>query len=178
MKWIKIIIIVWISFSSAQLFSQKHSENTKNKGEHTTKNDIAAFLGTTYIIESGFILPTLGIEYVRKINKYIGIGVLTEFELGSHIIAVDELSLEQQEISRESAILVLPSLYFNVHHLIASVGYGIELEKNENLAMLKVSLLYAFEFKNDKWLFVPSLSWDHTKRFNSLVYGFSVARRF
>lgn len=172
-------MIASISFYNANLHAQNHIENKDNLEKYLHhKNDIAGFVGTTFIIESGFILPTFGIEYVRKLNSYVGLGILGEFEVGSHIIAIDENSNEEQEISRESAVLLLPSAYFMYNHFVVSLGYGVEFEKSENLAMLKVSLLYAFEFKNDKWLFVPSISWDHTKRFNSLVYGFSVARRF
>lgn len=179
MTWIRILIIALISLFNVNLHSQKHFEHKNdNEGEHLHKNDIAGFLGTTYILESGFILPTFGIEYVRKLNPYFGLGILGEFEVGSHIIAIDEHSQEQQEISRQSAVLLLPSVYLIYHHFIVSVGYGVEFEKNENLAMFKLGILYAFEFKNDKWLFVPNISWDHTKRFNSIVYGFSIARRF
>jgi hypothetical protein len=174
-----IALLILISPLLAPLNAQEHSGKHTSASEHFShKNDIAGFAGGTYIIESGFFLPTFGIEYVRKINSYFGVGVITEIELGSHIISTDEDTHEQKEVNRESAFLVLPALYFKAGNFVTSIGYGIEFEKNENLGLLKLSAMYVLELKNDKWIVIPSISWDHTDKFNGLVYGVSLARRF
>lgn len=173
---LSLIIITNANFSN--LLAQEHKENHKsNSTAFHHKNDIAGFFGATYIIESGFLLPTIGLEYVRKINSFIGIGIIGEVELGSHIITIDEHSHEKTEINRETAFLLLPSIYFITGNFVFSGGYGIEFEKNENLVLTRLSLMYILELKNELWFVVPSFSWDHTKHFNGLVYGFSIARR-
>lgn len=178
-----IALAILINTQFNLLIAQDHSSEYKNKnkassGHLLNKNDIAGFAGATYIFGSGFILPTFGIEYVRNLNSLIGIGFIAEIEVGSHIIAVDETCHEEHELSRESAFLLLPAIYFKTGHFVTSIGYGIELEKHENLGLLKISAMYVLELKNDNWLVVPSVSWDHTNKFDGIVYGFSIARRF
>lgn len=174
-----IVLLILISTRFSPILAQEHSEDHKSSLEQSdNKNEIGGFFGSTYIIESGFVLPTVGLEYVREINSYFGIGIIAEVELGSHIIAIDEETQEEEEVSRESASLLLPAIYFTVHNFVISIGYGIEFEKNENLGLLKLTAMYVLELKNDKWIVVPAFSWDYTSRFNGLVYGFSVGRRF
>jgi len=135
-------------------------------------NLVTVFVGNTIIRPSGFNLPTLGLEYIRKLNNYIGIGVMAEVEIGSHIIMVDEHNGVQTEVERNSAVLIIPAAFFQVYKgLILSVGYGGEFEKNENLGLLKTSIEYKLYLKNERFLVIPTISWDHTSRFNGLVYG-------
>ena len=159
--------------------AQDHSTQSPSKENHFDhKNDIAGFAGATYILESGFYLPTFGVEYVRKINPNFGVGVIAEIEVGCHIISIDEDSHESVEVNRESAFLLLPALYFKTGNIVASVGYGVEFEKTENLALLKLSLMYCLRLQDENWVVAPNVSWDHTIHFNGLVYGVSIARLF
>ena len=168
-----------INVNKNLLFSQDHLENqTLTEKTQKHKNDLAGFIGATYIFESGFVLPTIGIEYVRKINSHLGIGIITEFEIGSHIISSNEENHEEINVERSSALLALPTLYYMIGHFAFSAGYGIEFEKSENLGLLKFTINYALELKNEDWIILPNVSWDHTSVFDGLVYGFSVARRF
>ena len=173
-------ILISIHFNSliAQEHPVAHTSSIKDSHHFSHKNEIAGFAGATYIFHSGFVLPTFGVEYVRNINSFLGIGVIAEIEVGSHIIGEDERSHQQQEISRESAFLLLPALYFKTGNFVSSIGYGVELEKSENLGLLKISAMYILELQNEKWIVIPSISWDHTSKFDGLVYGFGVARRF
>ena len=168
-----------ISSTIISLNAQEHNAHSnKNIAHHIHKNDVAGFIGATYIFESGFVLPTFGVEYVRKLNPYFGIGAIAEMEVGSHIISMDQSSNEQAEVERESAFLLLPALYFTTGKFVASIGYGVELEKSQNLGLLKVTAYYVLDLKKDYWYAIPSLSWDYTSQFNGLVYGFNIARSF
>lgn len=171
------LLALLISFSITTSKAQEHDSN-KSMAHHVHHNDLAAFFGATYIFESGFVLPTFGIEYVRKINPHFGVGFISEIELGSHIISMDEISHEEAELIRESALLILPALYFQTGNFITSVGYGVELEKNENLGLFKLTAMYVLKLKQDTWFVVPSVSWDYTTKFNGLVYGFNIAKAF
>lgn len=173
-----LLILVSNLMFSPLLGQNSHNEASKGKESLHHKNDLAGFIGATYIFETGFVLPTFGVEYVRKINSHIGIGAIAEIEVGSHIISMNEETLEEDEVSRESAFLIAPTVYFMAGNFIGSIGYGVELEKNENLALLKISAMYALPLKNENWIFVPNVSYDYTSRFCGLVYGFSVARSF
>jgi hypothetical protein len=115
---------------------------------------------------------------MKPTNSNFGVGIISEIEIGSHIITTDESSHEQVEVNRESAILLLPSLYFITGNLVFSAGYGIEFEKSENIGLFKLSAMYILHLKNDGWHVIPNISWDHTRLFDGLVYGFSVGRSF
>lgn len=178
-KNILFVIVFLVSIGINNTTAQSHSTLPISTQDHNFhKNDIAGFAGATYICESGFFLPTFGIEYVRRINSYMGIGVIGEIEVGSHIISKNEQSHETIEVNRESAFLLCPAIYIKTGNFVASVGYGIEFEKSENLALLKISLMYGLHLQDKRWIVLPNISWDHTIHFNGLVYGVSFARVF
>ncbi|GEM_PF-7069085 len=147
--------------------------------EVNRKNDISVFVGNTIIAQSGFNLPTVGIEYVHEITHHFGIGVIAEAEIGSHIIEKNENGDIISRVDREGAILVLPTAFFNVYKgLTFYAGYGVELEKRENLGLMKVGLEYKFALKNPRWMVLPNVSWDHTRLFDGVVYGVSFGYKF
>ena len=178
-KTLLFVIVLLVINGINNTSAQSHSTLPISTQEHPHhKNDIAGFAGATYICESGFFLPTFGIEYVRSVNSFMGIGVIGEIEVGSHIISKNENSHESIEVNRESAFLLCPAIYFKTGNFVTSVGYGIEFEKSENLALLKVSLMYSLYLQDERWIVLPNISWDHTIHFNGLVYGVSFARVF
>jgi len=161
-----IILLFW---GINPLLAQEHNEETL---EHEPRNFLGLFIGNTIIVESSFQLPTIGVEYVRELTPTIGIGLTAELEIGSHIIQKDELGVVISEVEREAAGLILPSIFIKVYKsLIFTAGYGVEFETNENLALAKAGLEYKLRMHNPNWLILPSVSWDHTKLFNGVVYG-------
>ncbi|MCF6352649.1 MAG: hypothetical protein L3J06_06530 [Cyclobacteriaceae bacterium] len=179
-----LIFIVFFSLGvclSVNLFAQEH-ENTDThqvEEEHERQNFAAFFVGNTIIAQSKYQMPTIGLEYIREINHRIGIGIVVELEIGSNIIQKNEKGNIIAEVQRQSAFLVLPTVFFKVYKdLTVTIGYGIEFEKNENLALGKIGLEYAFKMHNPNWLILPSVSWDHTKVFDGVVYGVTVGYLF
>jgi hypothetical protein len=163
-------IIAVLTLLSNPLFAQfEHNEET-HKVEH--KNAATIFVGTTIIHPSGFNLPTIGIEYVREVNYFLGVGLISEVEIGSHIVQKNEDGTAETEVERSGAFLVLPAVFIRLHKgLILSGGYGVEFENHENLGLLKVSLEYEFFLEHPRWIVLPTISWDHTKLFDGFVYG-------
>ncbi|RLD21786.1 MAG: hypothetical protein DRI71_08425 [Bacteroidetes bacterium] len=165
-----LIIMALIVALSNPLFAQLEYNEETHKVEH--KNAIALFVGNTIIAPSGFNLPTIGVEYVREVNYFIGAGLIAEVEIGSHIVLENEEGYMVSEVERKGALLVLPAIFFRLHKgLILSAGYGVEFENHENLGLLKVSLEYELFLKNPRWIVLPTVSWDHTHLFNGFVYG-------
>lgn len=173
-----LIIIAVVLFTANPTFAQ-HANPTEEDEVLHHKNIMGVFVGNTIISPSGFNLPTIGIEYVREVNHNFGIGLIAEVEIGSHIIQKGETGAIVSEVKRESAFLVLPAAYFRLYKgLILSAGYGVELEKNEDLALFKLSIEYKLAMKNEQWIVLPTLSWDHTRLFNGWVYGVNFAYIF
>ena len=163
-------IIAVLALLSNPLFAQFEHNEESHKVDH--KNAAALFVGSTIITPSGFNLPTIGMEYVREVNYFIGVGIISEVEIGSHIVQKSEDGTAETEVERKGAFLVLPAVFIRLHKgLILSGGYGVEFEDNENLGLIKVSLEYEFFLEHPRWIVLPTISWDHTQHFNGFVYG-------
>ena len=179
----RIVPLIVIGLLSGPINNTLLSQEKAKESQHEValeegKNEIGFSIGTTYIFESGFILPTFGIEYLHELNSSLAIGLLSEIELGSHIISMNEEINEMIELERKCAVLVLPVLYYQMGNFGLYAGYGIEFEQEENLGLFKVGASYVLKLKNEDWAIVPSVSWDHTKLFEAFVYGFTFAKRF
>lgn len=168
-----------------QGFSQEETNHsTEEKPSHSAgrypKNFALVFIGSTHIWPSGINMPTFGVEYGRKVFKNFGVGITVEYEAGQHIISKDEHTEETVDITRENSILLIPTIeYAFFHHFfILTVGYGVEFEKKENLALFKVGLSVNLALKNKYWYVLPSVSYDRTKRYDGLIYGFALGRAF
>jgi hypothetical protein len=165
-----LIALALILMLANPLFAQSEHKKEHHSGNY--KNVITLFVGNTLIKPSGFNLPTLGMEYVRQVNGFMGVGVMAEAELGSHIIMVNEHNGNVTQVDRKGAILVIPAVFFHVYKgLIVSMGYGMEFESSENLGLYKISFEYKLSMKEDRFIVLPTVSWDHTSRFDGWVYG-------
>ncbi len=178
------LIVIAFLFVGSLVSSPLSAQKISREGQHTSdenepRNLIGVFVGNTSIVQSRFNLPTIGIEYVREINHNFGIGVISEFEIGSHIIQKNEEGDVVSEVERESAFLILPTTFIRVYNnLIFTAGYGIEFEKGKNLGLLKLGFEYVLYLKDPKWRVLPSVSWDHTKYFDGVVYGVTFGYTF
>jgi len=169
----KIAFLFFLSSVFSVLTAQEtHQNHPKKTHQLENKNCVGLFVGNTSLVQSGFHLPTVGVEYFREFNHYFGLGIISEFELGTHIIQKSDEDVIISEVERESAILILPTACIRVHKgLLFKIGYGIEFEKNHNLGLLKVGFDLVLKLQDPNWRVVPSVSWDHTKYFDGVVYG-------
>ncbi len=174
------LVFAFTLFLSTSTFSQEIIKpKHQSPPSHDTRNFIGLFVGNTSIVQSGFHLPTIGLEYVREITPNFGLGIITEYELGTHIVQENEAGQIVSEVEREQAFLILPSAFIRIYKgLIFSAGYGVELEHKQNLALSKIGLEYALPLQNFNWKVVPSVSWDHTRLFDGVVYGFIIGCAF
>lgn len=170
--------VVLLSYTS--LYAQHENESeSKMEQETEASNVVGFFAGNTIITQSGFKLPTIGFEYVREITPRVGIGLSAELELGSHVIQKDEEGDVVSEVEREAAVLILPSVFVRVYKgLIVTAGYGVEFERNENLALMKLGFEYKLRMHDPNWMILPQVSWDHTKLFDGVVYGVTFGYAF
>ena len=163
-----ILIVLGAHHTTAQEYQKEHAQNF-----------VGFFVGNTIIVQSGFQMPTIGVEFVREVSPNIGIGIVAEYEFGSHIVQRNEGGSVISEVEREGAFLILPSAFFKIYKgLILTVGYGVELEKHENLILSKVGLEYKFQMDDPNWIILPSVSWDHTELFDGAVYGVTFGYKF
>ncbi len=165
-------VLILILFNLHLLFAQ-HEENDAGE-KHEEKrfnNEISMYYGSTYFVKSGFNIPTIGVDYSRRLNSFLSITVLADFELGSHIVE-EETGGDVLEVERERALLLMPGLGFKVvKELTLFAGYGVEVEKSETLGLLRFGAGYKLKLKNERWLAEPYCYWERTHLFNALGYG-------
>jgi len=167
-----IITLLFVSNSGLSQEENEHHEKSR------LKNVVLVFAGSTHIVQSGINMPTFGVEYGHRILKNIAIGGIIEYEAGQHII-MHQANGEDVDITRTNSLLIIPTVYYIVHHLVVfSFGYGLEIETEDNLALLKVGMGLELQLKNPRWIVYPNVSWDHTSHYDGIVYGFSLGYGF
>ena len=154
------------------LSAQDHIMDSDKEHGSKHKNIIGVFAGNTVLYQSNLHLPTIGVEYIHEITPHFGVGVISEVEIGYHVLENKNTANETSILHRESAFLIAPAAFLRVYKgLIAQVGLGVEFEHQENLLLMKLGVEYKLEMKNPKFYILPSLSWDHTKHLDGVVYG-------
>lgn len=126
-------------------------------GEEEYKNILSINVGESFIAKGagidnlnakGHLVPSIGLDYFRKINTRWEIGVMLDWELGTYIIP------HKENLEREHALIaVATTTYSFAPTWCAFVGAGIELEQHENLPVLRLGLEKQFHLNNG-W-FIP-----------------------
>jgi hypothetical protein len=169
---------VFLAHSS---FAQEENEEHTNEATHEEgRHAIFLGFGWTHIPQggnledaeaSGFLVPTIGLDYLYKIAPKWEIGTMMDLEL-DHYLVVD------QELERENAfIATVIGLYRVIPHLSVFAGAGIELEHHENLAIFRVGIDSPFYLKKG-WVIVPSFAYDAKKGYDTWSLKISFGKEF
>jgi len=116
-----------------------------------------------------FVVPTFGLNYDYFFNPSWGIGlhndiVLQQFKVERHD--------DERELIRQNPVAMCGIISIKPHHRWTLLGgYGIELEKNENISLFRFGLEYAIPLK-DNWELCFSAEYDHKiKAYSSFMFG-------
>jgi hypothetical protein len=181
MKFSFVILLqaLFLTSLSAQHDTETISETQQ---EAESKNFFGLFLGNTVLYQTNIHLPTVGVEYVREIGPRLGLGAILEVEIGYEVIDDKTSTTPSTLYTRETAILFQPAIFYRLYRgFIVSAGYGVEFENTEDeelLGLFKVGVEYRLRMQNPHWFVLPSLSWDHTSRYDGVVYGLVFAYKF
>jgi len=171
-----IVIIVFVSDSMAQEI-EHHSGNHHLKNTHRITPMMAyAFINNSFIDQSSEILiaPALGLNYDYFINSRWGLGLHSE-------ILLQQFKYEhhgnKKEVVRENPVGISGVLLYKPHHRwTIFTGYGIEIEKNENIDMIKLGTEYGIEMAKN-WEVGFSLEFDFKPNaYNSLLFGIGFSK--
>ena len=168
-KAILIIVFTFISFITT---AQEH---------HFKHFRISPVLSHTYIPTStsdgnkAVIVPTIGLDLEYWINEKWGLGLHNDLELETFEIEKEhELFVEKEY----PVVLTLDALYKFHENWVLVLGTGVELEKQENLFIVRTGLEYEIEFGNH-WDVSPTVLYDY--RANDLgtwAIGIGIGKRF
>ena len=133
---------------------------------------MANSLITNHVTENSegiFVIPTFGINYDYFFHKRWGIGVHSDIILQQFKI---ERHNSRQEIVRQNPIALCAIVSFKPHPRWTIMGgYGIELERNENINLYRFGLEYGIPLP-DNWELGLGAEYDHKiGAYSSFMFG-------
>lgn len=173
-KKVKIPILIACVILMLSMTSAKGQEN------ESCKHLLGAGFGFTFVKvtvqgstseASGLFVPTVSLDYDYRLNPKWALGFMSAIEF-------DKYYVTDNQIERENALnLVLVGKYNFTRYFGIFAGGGIELEKHDNLAVLRLGLEYAIDV-GKHWALVPKLHFDFKENYNTWSLRLNFARRF
>ena len=178
----KIVLSILLLLVFLKTFSQHGQEDHSSRHGHEAPYQkitlvMANSLITNRVTENAegiFVIPTFGVNYDYFFHKRWGIGVHTDIILQQFKI---ERHNNKQEIVRQNPIALCGILSFKPHpRLIFMGGYGIELEKNENINLFRFGLEYGIPLP-DNWELGIGAEYDHKiNAYSSIMFGVAFSK--
>ena len=182
----KKILFIILLVVTATIYSQENDISIESEFEgELKKHSLALALGHTYI--SGGITednrqwisaPSFAIHYNYKINKNWTIGLHNDIIIESFII--ENPSSSDDELAREYPISnILIGIYEFSENWGVALGAGIEWEKNENFALLRMGIEYGVDLKNPNYNLFFMLNYDLLiEGYDSFNFGIGINKFF
>jgi hypothetical protein len=122
------------------------------------------------------IIPAWGLNYDYIFHHRWGVGIHSELLLQQFKI---ESHSDNKELIRENPVSISGVITFKPHHKWSVLaGGGVELESEENIAVLKTGIEYGIELIND-WELGLSFELDHKiDTYNSWLFGVGFSKLF
>lgn len=167
---------------AAQSAAQQADQGNKKPAlwEHDHKHLLGAGVGFTLVPlgnqlgktdARGLFTPNVGLEYFYRVNRRWGAGFIGVIELDHYVVTDDQLE-------RENAMnLTLVGMYTPARYLDVFLGGGVEIEKHENLALLRLGAQYSI-LVGQHWALIPRAYFDFKGNYNTWTLTTSFARRF
>ncbi|MCL7763342.1 porin family protein [Polaribacter sp. Z014] len=164
-----IIVLTFISFiATAQEENFKHFR-------------VSPVLSHTFIPTSTsdgdkvVIVPSFGLDLEYWINEKWGLGLHNDLELETFEIEKEhEIFVEKEH----PVVLTLDALHKFHENWVLVLGAGVELEKQENLFIVRAGLEYEIEFGNN-WDVSPTVLYDYrANNLDTWAIGIGIGKRF
>ena len=176
-----IFLVVITPYSFGQHEETAHSDqNAEHGGTHHKVTLVMAnsFLKNDFEDNPNSILvvPTFGLNYDFFFHQKWGVGLHTDIVLQQFKVERHE---GQEVLIRENPVaLCAVGLFKPLPSLTLIAGYGIELEKHENIQLLRLGVEYGFHLPGN-WELGFALEFDRKiNTYNSLVFGAGFSKLF
>ena len=176
-----IFLTVIIPVSNAQHGDEADGMLHGDHGE--THNKVTLVLANSFLINdfednpnSILIVPTFGLNYDFFFHQKWGVGFHTD-------IVAQQYKVEKhdghEELIRENPVaLCAVGLFKPLPSLTLIAGYGIEIEKHENIQLLRLGVEYGFHLPGN-WELGFALEFDRKiNTYNSWVFGAGFSKLF
>lgn len=175
------LLLVTTQFLAFQTFGQhvavESNQHSTDAPFHKISLITANSIITNNVTENSdgiFVIPTFGLNYDYFFNNRWGIGfhndvVLQQFKVERHD--------DERELIRQNPVAVCGVVSYKPHHRWTLLGgYGVELEKNENISLFRFGLEYGIELKNN-WELGFNAEYDHKiKAYSSFMFGIGFSK--
>jgi hypothetical protein len=156
--------ILWSLLSPLPVVAQPHEEETKHGTEHAEehehlKNAFGVFVGVTHEGRRDND-PSLGLEYVRRINESFSIGGTVEYTFSDH----------------DFLVAVIPFGYYHGNWKFIAAP-GVEDSDHGTEALLRLGVGYLFELEAH-WEVNPQANVDLVDGEDVWVFGVSFGKSF
>lgn len=175
-----ILICTALALSSFPAFGQDALEDNEGEDEEEGRHTIFLGFGWTHIPKAGsvddteatgFLVPTIGLDYMYKISPKWEVGTMMDLELDQYLII-------DQELERENAVIITAiGLYRLLPHLSIFAGGGIEIEHHKNLAIFRAGIDSPFHLGKG-WFLVPSFIVDFKEGYDTWSFKVSFGKEF
>ena len=175
--------ILMLLFSGA-VFSQEHdhtgTHDTLVHG-HMKKNLLSVAVGYAWVSSAAHgthstsgtnvFIPSIGLDYFRKVTHRLEFGLMADVELGEYVFVKKDLYREN------AALLVGVAVFEPLPHLSLILGGGMEFESHKNLGVMRTGVEFPFSIQ-DHWILSPSVVYDIKEGINTLTLSFAFGLHF
>jgi len=150
------------------------------ENEQEKKNLLTVALGYTFIPKGsapeaeeadGVFVPSIGIDYFRRLHPRWEIGIMTDIELGEYVIF-------EKDLNREYAILLTAMVNFNLtKHINFFAGGGMEFEEHKNLGIIRLGGEYVFRLPKN-WVISPGFFFDFKEGTDTWSLSVAIGKEF
>lgn len=183
------LLVVFLVFSSTIMIAEEHLEHSESaQHDMSAKHRLAVYTGFTHIPNafyehetheqsSGKWVPTIGVDYFRKLNKRWELGCMIDMEFDNYIVKLKDES-EVERLNVLVAAIVAKYSFYKRCSILAGPGYEGEFStSNKNFIVAKVGIEYEAHIGNG-WDFSPSIIFDFKQEYSTYAYGFAIGKRF
>jgi hypothetical protein len=164
------------------VFVQAEDEHTTEQAHHSVQGPrITAIMGYSFINNSFvsesnelLVVPTIGLNFDYFLNEKWGLGlhsdlVMQQFKVEKHD--------GHEELIRENPIAVCGMGIYKPHERWALLlGYGVEIEKHENLQMIRIGGEYGIPLPKH-WEVSFTLEYDYKiNSYGAMMFGIGFSR--
>lgn len=171
----RIIVSILLSLVCMKAFSQHEAHDQHEEVHPSTYHKLSLVMANSLITNSVdrnneiLIVPTFGVNYDYWFQRKWAIGLHTDLVLQQYKV---ELHHDERILERENPVALCAMVSYQIIPRWAIMGgYGIELERNENINLFRFGLEYGIPLK-DHWELAFTLEYDHKiKAYSSVMFG-------
>ena len=168
--------LLMLIFFSVEAFSLESHDDTSQE-----RNNMFMFnFGYTHIPkgadphspeEEGYFVPSLGLDYIRRLSHKWEVGIMLDYELDHYLIV-------EKDLERENAFIVVAGGAYNlIDHLAIFAGAGVEFEAHNHLFVFRLGTEYGIHLKRH-WVIAPAFFFDWKEGYDTYALSLGVGYNF